>query len=228
MIVCLATRIFAGGRGWGPHTSGRGGNGRSGIRRRTTGTHSAAGSVACHSIPMCRFPIFCSLHQRFECAAAFEQRTFERGLERLFGDGRQAGLSQPHLANVEPMAQACRFSKPVSRTSARQNSQPGVRSRRPRDLRHSRPRGDDNTFGRVRPHGGGGCGNGEQSDSHEPGNRSMSRHEDLLLILLWSDRPLVWVTGTSLRFNSDATRFDCANPQTDTEWLVSFSAAFNL
>ena len=54
-------------------------------------------------------------------------------------------------------------------------------------FRHSRPRGDDNTFGRVRPHGGGGCGNGEQSDSHEPGNRSMSRHEDLLR---WSDRPL--------------------------------------
>src|SRR6185295_7493002 len=36
------------------------------------------------SIPVCRFPIFCSLHQLFESRAAFEQCTFERGLERLF------------------------------------------------------------------------------------------------------------------------------------------------
>jgi len=57
MIVCLATRIFAGRRGWGPPTSGgaQRGNVRSGIRR-TKVTHSAARSVACHSIPICRFP----------------------------------------------------------------------------------------------------------------------------------------------------------------------------
>ena len=37
-----------------------------------------------HSIAVRRFPIFCSLHQLFEGSAAFEQRTFKRGLERLF------------------------------------------------------------------------------------------------------------------------------------------------
>jgi hypothetical protein len=57
------------------------------IRRQTTVTRSAAGSVGCRSIPVRRFPIFCSLHQLFESCAAFEQRTFERGLERLFGAG---------------------------------------------------------------------------------------------------------------------------------------------
>ena len=39
---------------------------------------------------------------------------------------------------------------------------------------------------RVRPHGRGGCGNSEQSDSREPGNRSMPRHQNLL----WSRTPL--------------------------------------
>ena len=46
-----------------------------------------------HSIPVCRFPFFCSLHQLFESCAAFEQRTLERGLERLFG----AGIVERHL-----------------------------------------------------------------------------------------------------------------------------------
>src|SRR3954447_22780955 len=43
--------------------------------------------VGCCSIPVCRFPIFCSLHQLFERFAAFEQRTLERGFERVFGAG---------------------------------------------------------------------------------------------------------------------------------------------
>lgn len=49
--------------------------------RRTPGS---ALPMLWHSIPVCRFPIFCSLHQLFEGSAAFEQRTFERRLERLF------------------------------------------------------------------------------------------------------------------------------------------------
>src|SRR5689334_786970 len=53
----------------------------------------APGSVACHSIPVRRFPIFCSLHHLFESSTAFEQRAFERGLERLFG----AGIVERHL-----------------------------------------------------------------------------------------------------------------------------------
>ena len=44
------------------------------------------------SIPVCRFPIFCSLYQLFEGSTAFEQRTFERGLKRLFS----AGIVQRH------------------------------------------------------------------------------------------------------------------------------------
>ena len=69
-------------------------------------------------------------------------------------------------------------------------------------FRHSRAGRDDNTLGRVRPHGSGSCGNSEQSDSHEPGNRSMSRHADLLL---WSKRPLVLGHG-NLREGSTAMR----------------------
>src|SRR5204862_8282711 len=44
-------------------------------------------SARCRSIPLYRFPIFCSLHHLFESRTAFEQRTFERGLKRLFGAG---------------------------------------------------------------------------------------------------------------------------------------------
>ena len=76
-------------------------------------------------------------------------------------------------------------------------------------FRHSRAGGDDNTLRRVRPHGGGGCGNSEQGDSHEPCNRSMPRHQNLL----WSQAPWLWVMGTSRRFNSNATSIDCANSQ---------------
>ena len=55
-------------------------------------------------------------------------------------------------------------------------------------FRHGRAGGDGNAVcpRRVRPHGGGGGGNSEQSDSHEPGNRSMPRHRNLL----WSQSPL--------------------------------------
>ena len=77
-------------------------------------------------------------------------------------------------------------------------------------LRHSRAGGDDNTLRRVRPHGGGGCGNSEQSDSHEPGNRSMLRHQNLLR----SPTP-TWCLSRKLRerFNSDSTSMNCANAQ---------------
>jgi hypothetical protein len=44
------------------------------------------------------------------------------------------------------------------------------------------------------------------------------------LLLLWSQRPLVWVTGTSLRFNSNATSMDCANPHTDNEAVPNSEA----
>ena len=42
--------------------------------------------------------------------------------------------------------------------------------------------GDDNAVGRrrVRPYGGGGCSDSEQSDSHEPNHHSMLGHENLL------------------------------------------------
>jgi len=61
-------------------------------KKRTIVTRSSTGLVECHSIPVCRFPIFRILHQLFEGSAAFEQRTFERGFKRLFS----AGIVQRH------------------------------------------------------------------------------------------------------------------------------------
>src|SRR4051812_16611767 len=67
------------------------------------------GSGACRSVPVCRFPIFCYLHHLFESSAAFEQRAFERGLERLF----RAGIVERHLVLTHRLHQpgnlACRM-----------------------------------------------------------------------------------------------------------------------
>jgi hypothetical protein len=53
---------------------------------------------------------------------------------------RQGGRLQRRLANVAPIAQACPFSKLISRTSARQNWQSGARSRQLRGLSTSSSR----------------------------------------------------------------------------------------
>jgi hypothetical protein len=42
------------------------------------------------------------------------------------------------------------------------------------------------------------------------------------------ERPLVWVTGTSRRFNSNATSMDCANPQTDNEAVPNSKSLLRL
>jgi len=74
-----------------------------------------------------------------------------------------------------------------------------------REALRSRAGGDDNAVCQrpVRPYAGGSCGNSEQRDSDESGNRSMLRHQDLLL-LLWSKAP--WCGSRELRQGSTAMR----------------------
>src|SRR3954463_9474499 len=50
-------------------------------------THGPKGDTPSVSIGVCRFPIFCRLHQLFEGASTLKQRALERGLERLFDSG---------------------------------------------------------------------------------------------------------------------------------------------
>jgi hypothetical protein len=73
-------------------------------------------------------------------------------------------------------------------------------------FRHRRAGGDDNAVcrRRMRFHVGGGCGNSEQSDSHEPGNCSMPRHADLLL---WSKRPLVLGHGNFAKVQQQCDKY---------------------
>jgi hypothetical protein len=52
----------------------------------------------------------------------------------------------------------------------------------------------------------------------------MPRHQHLLL---WSLSPLVWVTGTSPRFNSNATSMDCTKLQTDNEAVSNSNRSTN-
>ena len=68
---------------------------------------------------------------------------------------------------------------------------PAVVKTRNRDIRidgaafrRGRAGGGDGDAGRmqVRPHGGGGCGDSDQGDSREAGNRSMSGHQNLVVL----------------------------------------------
>jgi hypothetical protein len=111
-------------------------------------------------------------------------------LPRVHYNFNRVGRLRRYLANVEPALSrvrcgSCERGPAVVKTRSREP----VRVNR-ESFRHSRAGGDDDAVcrRRMRSHAGGGCGSSEQSDSHEPSDRSMSRHEDLLL---WSQRPLV-------------------------------------
>jgi hypothetical protein len=132
-----------------------------------------------------------------------------RPLLRVHYNFRQAVRLRRHLANVEPALSRVRCqSRHRGPAIVKTRSRQLVRVDR-QVFQHSRTGGDDNAVcpRRVRPHGGGGCGNSEQSDSHETSNRSMPRHQNLR----GPKCPLAWVMGTARKFNSNATSNDHAN-----------------
>src|SRR5882762_5055944 len=69
------------------------------------------GTAACCSIALRGFPVLCGLHQRFEGAAALEQRALERRLERLL----YAGLVERHPVLAHRLHQPPDFARGVRR-----------------------------------------------------------------------------------------------------------------
>src|SRR5881628_2989306 len=69
------------------------------------------GTAACCSIALRGFPVLCRLHQRFEGAAALEQRALERGLERLL----YAGFIERHPVLAHRLHQPPDFARGVRR-----------------------------------------------------------------------------------------------------------------
>ena len=133
---------------------------------------------------------------------------------------RQVVRLRRYLANVEPA---------LSRVRCRSGHRgPAVVKAHSRELvrvnreasQYSRAGGDDSALDprRVRPHGGGGCGNSEQSDSHEPSNRSMPRHQHLLL---WSPKPLSVGHGNFAKVQQQCDK-DCANPHIGQRSCLKF------